>query len=97
MAIRCSSFEEKSRAGQARTGVLSLPHGSVQTPAFMPVGTAGSVKALDPRDVRATGAEMVLANTYHLWVRPGHEQIEALGGLHTFMNWDGPYSNEVTP
>jgi len=90
MAIRCSSFEEKARAGQARTGVLKLPHGNVQTPAFMPVGTAGSVKALDPRDVTATGAEIVLANTYHLWVRPGHEQIEALGGLHRFMNWDGP-------
>ena len=90
MAIPCSSFEEIDRAGEARTGRLTLPHGTVNTPAFMPVGTAGSVKALDPRDVVETGAEMVLANTYHLWVRPGHQQIADLGGLHGFMNWTGP-------
>jgi queuine tRNA-ribosyltransferase len=90
MATRCSSFEETARAGEARSGVLTLPHGAVNTPAFMPVGTAGSVKALDPRDVETTGAEMVLANTYHLWVRPGHQQIHDLGGLHRFMNWDKP-------
>ena len=71
-------------------GVLSLPHGEVETPAFMPVGTAGSVKAMDPRDLREVDAEMILANTYHLWVRPGHKQIRTLGGLHGFMNWDGP-------
>jgi queuine tRNA-ribosyltransferase len=90
MATRCSSFEETHRAGQARRGRLSLPHGIVNTPAFMPVGTAGSVKALDPRDIEATNSEMVLANTYHLWVRPGHKAIQSLGGLHGFMNWDKP-------
>jgi len=74
----------------ARRGRLHLTHGVVETPAFMPVGTAGTVKALSPVDLKDAGAQMVLANTYHLWVRPGHRTIEALGGLHRFMDWDGP-------
>ena len=65
-------------------------HGTIPTPAFMPVGTAGTVKAMKPEDVAATGAVIILANTYHLMLRPGAEQVAALGGLHSFMNWDGP-------
>ena len=75
---------------QARRGVLSTPHGDVQTPAFMPVGTAGSVKGLTPRQVSETGATMVLANTYHLYLRPGHQTVQELGGVHRFVAWDGP-------
>ncbi len=74
----------------ARRGTLTLPHGTVQTPAFMPVGTQGTVKALTPVDLQDARVQMVLANTYHLWVRPGHERIRALGGLHRMMAWDGP-------
>jgi queuine tRNA-ribosyltransferase len=75
--------------GRARTAVLKTARGQVQTPAFMPVGTQGSVKALGPDDLRAVGAEMVLANTYHLLLRPGPETVQKLGGLHKFMGWDG--------
>ena len=89
-ATRCSSYELLTTAGAARRGVLRLPHGEVQTPAFMPVGTSGAVKGLLPSEVQGVGAEMILANTYHLWVRPGHERIRELGGLHTFMGWDRP-------
>jgi queuine tRNA-ribosyltransferase len=74
----------------ARRGSLTTPHGTVETPAFMPVGTRASVKGLDLPAVRATGAEMLLANTYHLALRPGERTIEALGGLHAFMGWQGP-------
>ena len=77
-------------AGMARTGVLRTPHGPVRTPAFMPVGTYGTVKSMTPPDLRELGVDMILANAMHLWVRPGHKQIEALGGLHKFMGWDGP-------
>ncbi|MBN1337407.1 MAG: tRNA guanosine(34) transglycosylase Tgt [Deltaproteobacteria bacterium] len=90
MATRCSSFEIQARLGAARTGVLHTPHGAVPTPAFLPVGTTGTVKALTPEDLRVTGTSMVLANAYHLWVRPGHGVVERLGGLHRFMGWDGP-------
>ena len=76
--------------GEARTGVFSTPHGEVETPAFMPVGTRGTVKGILPRDLAAAGARMILANTYHLALRPGAEVVEELGGLHAFMNWDGP-------
>lgn len=79
-----------AQAGRARRGSLTLPHGVVQTPAFMPVGTQGTVKALTPVDLQTANVEMVLANTYHLWVRPGHERIRALGGLHRMMDWHGP-------
>jgi len=75
---------------QARTGRLSLTHGVVETPQFMPVGTNATVKALSPDDIRDTGASIILANTYHLYLRPGHERIERLGGLHRFMDWEGP-------
>jgi queuine tRNA-ribosyltransferase len=74
----------------ARAGVLATPYGSVSTPAFMPVGTQATVKSLDPHELRALGAECVLANTYHLALRPGAETIRRLGGLHRFMGWDGP-------
>ena len=76
--------------GVARRGRLHLTHGVVDTPAFMPVGTAGTVKALAPTDLVAANAQIILANTYHLWVRPGHLIIKELGGLHRFMRWDGP-------
>jgi queuine tRNA-ribosyltransferase len=75
---------------RARTARLTLPHGVVETPQFMPVGTNATVKALDPDDLEASGASIVLANTYHLYLRPGHERIERLGGLHRFMSWDRP-------
>ncbi len=71
-------------------GTLALPHGKVRTPAFMPVGTAGTVKGLTPPEVVEAGADMVLANTYHLWLRPGHERVAELGGLHRMMAWDRP-------
>jgi queuine tRNA-ribosyltransferase len=90
MATRCSSFEVLARAGAARLGCLTLPHGAVPTPAFMPVGTQGTVKGISPPELRESGTHIVLANTYHLWVRPGHETIRQLGGLHRFMGWDGP-------
>jgi queuine tRNA-ribosyltransferase len=76
--------------GAARSGVLDTPHGEVRTPAFMPVGTRAAVKAVDTDDLVAMGAEIVLANTYHLMLRPGAELIAELGGLHDFMSWDGP-------
>ena len=84
------SFNLISTDGAARRGEFVTPHGRVQTPAFMPVGTQGTVKALSPDDVRDTGAEIVLGNTYHLMLRPGAERIAALGGLHKFMNWTLP-------
>jgi queuine tRNA-ribosyltransferase len=78
------------RGSAARRGVFHTPHGAVDTPAFMPVGTQATVKGLTAAHVRATGAQMVLANTYHLALRPGEEVVAALGGLHRFMDWDGP-------
>ena len=81
------SFHLHATDGMARRGEFVTPHGRVQTPAFMPVGTQGSVKGLHPEAVRETGAEIVLGNTYHLMLRPGPERIAALGGLHKFMNW----------
>jgi queuine tRNA-ribosyltransferase len=84
------SFRLIRTDGAARRGEFVTPHGRVQTPVFMPVGTQATVKGLMPDDVRATGAEIVLGNTYHLMLRPGAEQIAALGGLHKFMNWPLP-------
>ena len=84
------AFQLKSTDGAARRGEFVTPHGAVQTPAFMPVGTQGTVKGLTPEQVRATGAEIVLGNTYHLMLRPGPERVAELGGLHTFMNWGRP-------
>ncbi len=83
-------LELKARDGRARAGVLRTPHGEVETPGFMPVGTCGSVKGVTPDELRACGARIVLANTYHLLLRPGHELIRDLGGLHRFMSWSGP-------
>jgi queuine tRNA-ribosyltransferase len=83
-------FELLGRDGQARTGVLTTPHGPVRTPAFMPVGTAGAMKGIHWREVRDAGAGIVLGNTYHLMLRPGAERIAALGGLQAFTGWNGP-------
>ncbi len=76
--------------GAARTGTFTTPHGNVETPVFMPVGTSGSVKGVSPEELEATGASMILANTYHLYLRPGHELVRELGGVHEFMRWNGP-------
>ena len=76
--------------GEARAGVLSTPHGDVRTPAFMPVGTQGAVKGVTHRDVADLGAEMILSNTYHLYLRPGADLIARRGGLHRFIGWDRP-------
>jgi queuine tRNA-ribosyltransferase len=83
-------FEQLGSDGQARRGRLVFPRGTVETPAFMPVGTYGTVKGMLPRDIRAIGAEIILGNTFHLWLRPGTQIIEKHGDLHDFMGWDGP-------
>ena len=83
-------FDVLARDGAARRGRLATAHGTVETPAFMPVGTAATVKAMTPEAVAATGAEILLGNTYHLMLRPGAERVGALGGLHRFMNWQRP-------
>jgi queuine tRNA-ribosyltransferase len=83
-------FEVFATDGAARLGRLHTAHGPMDTPAFMPVGTAGTVKAMMPESVAATGAQMILGNTYHLMLRPGAERVARLGGLHEFMNWPGP-------
>ncbi|HEX6842019.1 MAG TPA: tRNA guanosine(34) transglycosylase Tgt [Stellaceae bacterium] len=88
--MRDFSFALLARDGAARRGRIETAHGAVETPAFMPVGTAATVKAMRPEDVHATGAEIILANTYHLMLRPSAERIAELGGLHKFMNWPGP-------
>ncbi|WP_370301047.1 tRNA guanosine(34) transglycosylase Tgt [Pseudooceanicola sp.] len=84
------SFQLAATDGTARTGVISTPRGEIRTPAFMPVGTAATVKAMLPESVAATGADILLGNTYHLMLRPTAERIDRLGGLHRFMNWDKP-------
>lgn len=84
------SFEKLGQDGKARTGVIHTTRGDIRTPAFMPVGTAATVKAMMPESVAATGADILLGNTYHLMLRPTAERIDALGGLHKFMNWDKP-------
>ncbi|HSE92999.1 MAG TPA: tRNA guanosine(34) transglycosylase Tgt [Methylomirabilota bacterium] len=84
------TFDLLGTDGGARRGRLTTPHGAVDTPAFMPVGTRGTVKSLAPDDLRAAGAQIVLANTYHLLLRPGHDLVRELGGLHRFMAWEGP-------
>jgi len=83
-------FDVLATDGAARRGKLALPHGVVDTPAFMPVGTYGTVKAMSPLELKALGAQIVLGNTFHLWLRPGLDVIGAHGGLHRFMGWDGP-------
>jgi queuine tRNA-ribosyltransferase len=84
------AFDVSATQDAARAGVFTTPHGPVDTPAFMPVGTLGTIKALDPTDLRDVGAQMVLANAYHLHLRPGDDVVRDLGGLHRFMAWDGP-------
>jgi queuine tRNA-ribosyltransferase len=84
------NFSVSSSDGLARRGALELAHGRVETPAFMPVGTYGAVKAMAPSELRELGAQIVLGNTFHLWLRPGLEVIGAHGGLHRFMGWEGP-------
>ncbi|MFC4295439.1 tRNA guanosine(34) transglycosylase Tgt [Novosphingobium tardum] len=84
------SFNISATDGKARTGAIAMARGVIRTPAFMPVGTAATVKAMKPEDVRATGADIILGNTYHLMLRPGAERVARLGGLHRFMNWDRP-------
>ena len=83
-------FNINATDGRARTGVINTPKGDIRTPAFMPVGTAATVKAMMPENVKATGADILLGNTYHLMLRPGAERVHNLGGLHKFMNWQGP-------
>ena len=83
-------FTVSQRDGLARRGEIELPRGHIQTPAFMPVGTYGTVKGMLPRDIREIGAEIILGNTFHLWLRPGTEVIKAHGDLHDFMGWSGP-------
>ncbi|WP_421907231.1 tRNA guanosine(34) transglycosylase Tgt [Mameliella sp.] len=85
-----TSFELTVRDGRARRGVIRTPRGEIRTPAFMPVGTAATVKGMMPESVAATGAHILLGNTYHLMLRPGAERVARLGGLHKFMNWDKP-------
>ena len=84
------TVQNKCSSSRARTGRFSTPHGNISTPVFMPVGTKANVKTMDRRDLEDAGAEIILANTYHLYLRPGHELIEQLGGLHTFMNYPHP-------
>ena len=83
-------FNISATDGKARTGTIAMRRGEIRTPAFMPVGTAATVKAMKPESVRATGADILLGNTYHLMLRPGAERVARLGGLHKFMNWDRP-------
>ena len=84
------NFTIHATDGAARTGTVAMARGEIRTPAFMPVGTAATVKAMKPQDVRSSGADIILGNTYHLMLRPGAERIARLGGLHTFMNWERP-------
>ncbi|HEY8166451.1 MAG TPA: tRNA guanosine(34) transglycosylase Tgt [Gemmatimonadaceae bacterium] len=84
------SFAIEATDGRARAGTFATPHGDVETPAFMPVGTLATVKALDPTDLSRMGATMILANSYHLHLRPGDDLVREMGGLHRFMGWDGP-------
>ena len=83
------AFNISARDGAARAGIIAMERGEIRTPAFMPVGTAATVKAMRPEEVRASGADIILGNTYHLMLRPGAERVAKLGGLHKFMGWDG--------
>src|SRR5512146_1222121 len=84
------AFTIDATDGRARTGRIAMRRGEIRTPTFMPVGTAASVKAMKPESVRATGADVILGNTYHLMLRPGAERIARLGGLHRFIGWERP-------
>ena len=80
----------KDQKTKARTGIFKTPHGKIETPIFMPVGTLATVKSLSPHELKDVGSQIILANTYHLYLRPGHELIKKMGGLHKWMNWDKP-------
>src|SRR3989338_10492166 len=84
------TLEQKSGECQARLGIFHTPHGDIETPVFMPVGTKATVKSLDYKDLEALGTEIILANTYHLAMRPGSELVKKMGGLHKWMNWNKP-------
>ncbi len=84
------NFNLHATAGAARLATFDTPHGPIDMPAFAPVGTQANVKTLEPRDLHEAGCQLVLANTYHLYLRPGHELVARMGGLHDFMRWDGP-------
>jgi queuine tRNA-ribosyltransferase len=90
LSVQHFDFITTAADGAARTGAFDTPHGKVETPAFMPVGTLATVKALDPQDLVAMNASMILANAYHLHLRPGDDLVKEMGGLHSFMRWDGP-------
>jgi len=90
MTDKSFKFEIHAKDGGARRGTISTAHGEIRTPAFMPVGTVGTVKGMTPEAVRETGADILLGNTYHLMLRPGSERVKRLGGLHKFMNWERP-------
>ncbi|MCI8646956.1 MAG: tRNA guanosine(34) transglycosylase Tgt [Firmicutes bacterium] len=90
MAAISYELIKKDKETKARRGRLTTPHGTIETPVFMPVGTAATVKAMRPEEVKELGAEIILSNTYHLYLRPGHDIVREAGGLHKFMNWDRP-------
>jgi len=83
------SVRQTDLAGQARLGTLTTAHGEIETPAFMPVGSLGAVKGIDANELRALGIRLILNNAYHLYLRPGHEVVAAMGGLHAFISWPG--------
>jgi queuine tRNA-ribosyltransferase len=84
------SFKLLNKSGNARAGIITTPHGEIATPIFMPVGTLATVKAMSPDELEGIGAEIILSNTYHNYIRPGVDIIEKAGGLHSFMNWQKP-------
>ena len=86
---------KKDRDSAARLCSLTTPHGRIDTPIFMPVGTQATVKAMTPEELYQIGAQIILANTYHLYIRPGHELLERMGGLHAFMHWDRPIAPAI--
>ena len=90
MSMFSYEIVKECKQSGARIGRFTTPHGVIETPVFMPVGTMATVKALSPEEIKETGSQIILSNTYHLYLRPGHEIIKAAGGLHKFMNWDGP-------
>ena len=89
MAVKFKVLKESTETN-ARIGIMNTPHGTIETPIFMPVGTRATVKTMTPEELKGLGAQIILSNTYHLYLRPGHKLIEEAGGLHKFMNWDGP-------
>lgn len=89
MTIKYELIKESSQC-KARLGKITTPHGEIETPVFMPVGTRATVKAMTPEEIENIGAKIILGNTYHLYLKPGHDIVKEAGGLHKFMNWNGP-------